>query len=219
MRIRGLSGAGASLLGDVCLGIRRLPGRANRRAGRAGACGGTAMFMPLAAAQYDGAVVTLSVLVLNPVTVGGLMLAVHLRAPNKPNISALIWPRLRSVTIGIIGIVIIIALTDALLVCQRARDRIAIPGHFLHHRRRRRLAAADVVRDRAGGASRRRDHVSRLFVPRLRALGAFGAGLRSSSSRCYGPGCTCNTTGPAWPKYASPACFSAGCAGAQARRC
>ena len=69
----------------------------------------------LAAAQYDGAVVTLSVLVLNPVTVGGLMLAVHLMGAEQAEYLGLIWPRLRSATIGIIGIVVIIALTDALL--------------------------------------------------------------------------------------------------------
>lgn len=69
----------------------------------------------LYAAQYDGAVVTLSVLVLNPVTVGILLLAVHLRGADPVEYLALDWPRMRSVRVGIFGIVVIIALTDALL--------------------------------------------------------------------------------------------------------
>jgi uncharacterized protein len=69
----------------------------------------------LSAAEYDGAVVTLSVLVLNPVTVGVLMLAVHLKGADQAEYLGLVWPHLRSVTVGIVGIVIIIALTDALL--------------------------------------------------------------------------------------------------------
>jgi uncharacterized protein len=69
----------------------------------------------LSASEYDGAVVTLSVLVLNPVTIGVLMLAVHLKGENQAEYLGLVWPRLRSVTVGIIGIVVIIALTDALL--------------------------------------------------------------------------------------------------------
>ncbi len=69
----------------------------------------------LAAAQYDGAVVTLSVLVLNPVIVAVLLLAVRLRGADPIEYLALVPPPMRSVTVGIVGIVIIIALTDALL--------------------------------------------------------------------------------------------------------
>lgn len=69
----------------------------------------------LHADQYDGVVITLSVLVLNPVTVGVLMLAVRLSGAKPAEYLALVWPRLRAVTVGIVGIVIIIALTDALL--------------------------------------------------------------------------------------------------------
>jgi len=69
----------------------------------------------LYAAQYDGKVVTLSVLVLNPVAVGILMFAVYLTGARQAEYLALVWPRMRSVTAGIIGIVVIIALTDALL--------------------------------------------------------------------------------------------------------
>lgn len=69
----------------------------------------------LSTAEYDGSVVTLSVLVLNPVTVGVLMLAVHLMGRGQAEYLALVWPRLRSVTVGVIGILVIIALTDGLL--------------------------------------------------------------------------------------------------------
>ncbi|MGH6673660.1 MAG: CPBP family intramembrane glutamic endopeptidase [Xanthobacteraceae bacterium] len=69
----------------------------------------------LYAAQYDGAVVTLSVLVLNPVTVGVLMVAVRIMGADQAGYLGLVWPRLRPAVVGIIGIVVIIALTDALL--------------------------------------------------------------------------------------------------------
>jgi uncharacterized protein len=67
------------------------------------------------AAPYDGAVVTISVLVINPVTVGILVLAVRLSGANPIEYLALVRPRLRSAVIGIVGILLIIAVTDALL--------------------------------------------------------------------------------------------------------
>lgn len=67
------------------------------------------------AQPYDGAVVTLSVLALNPVTVGVLLLAVHLRGEDQAEYLGLIWPRFRSAMVGVVGIILIIALTDALL--------------------------------------------------------------------------------------------------------
>ncbi|MGD0025802.1 MAG: type II CAAX endopeptidase family protein [Xanthobacteraceae bacterium] len=66
-------------------------------------------------ASYDGALVTLSVLVLNPVTIAVLMLAVRLKRANQAQYLALVWTQARHVTLGIVGIVILIALTDALL--------------------------------------------------------------------------------------------------------
>lgn len=67
------------------------------------------------AAPYDGTVVTLSVLVLNAVTVGVLLLAVRLKGADPVEYLALVWPQRRLVTIGIAGMVVIIAATDALL--------------------------------------------------------------------------------------------------------
>jgi uncharacterized protein len=64
---------------------------------------------------YDGAVVTLSVLVLNPITVAVLMLSVRLKKASQAEYLALVWPSLRSVTGGILGIVLIIAVSDAAL--------------------------------------------------------------------------------------------------------
>jgi uncharacterized protein len=66
-------------------------------------------------AQYDGVVVTLSVLVLNPVTVAVLMLAVRISGADQIEYLALVWPRMRAAMVGIVGIVVIIALTDAVL--------------------------------------------------------------------------------------------------------
>jgi uncharacterized protein len=64
---------------------------------------------------YDGTVVTLSVLVLNAVTVGVLFLAVRLKGADPIEYLALVRPQLRFLTIGIVGIVVIIGATDAIL--------------------------------------------------------------------------------------------------------
>jgi uncharacterized protein len=73
------------------------------------------------ASPYDGAVVTLSVLALNPVAVAVLMLSVRLKGESQAEYFALTWPRMRSAAAGIIGILLIIAATDAfLLVSGRA---------------------------------------------------------------------------------------------------
>jgi uncharacterized protein len=69
----------------------------------------------LAAAPYDGASVTLSVLILNPVTVGVLLLAVRFQRKDPAEYLALVWPQLRFLTIGIVGILVIIGATDAVL--------------------------------------------------------------------------------------------------------
>ncbi len=67
------------------------------------------------AAPYDGAVVTLSVLVLNPVSVAVLLLGARLRSPEPHEYLGLVWPRPGTAIIGAIGILIIIGATDALL--------------------------------------------------------------------------------------------------------
>jgi membrane protease YdiL (CAAX protease family) len=69
----------------------------------------------LFASPYDGVTVTLSVLVLNPVTIGVLLLAIRAAGANPVEYLALAWPRMRDLAIGIVGIVIIIAATDAVL--------------------------------------------------------------------------------------------------------
>lgn len=69
----------------------------------------------LMASPYDGAVVTLSVLVLNPVSVAVLVLAARLRGAAVVDYLGLVPPRPRMAVIGILGIMVIIALTDALL--------------------------------------------------------------------------------------------------------
>ena len=72
-------------------------------------------FPAMQAAQYDGATVTLSVLVLNPVTIGVLLLATRVAGAKPAEYLALVWPRMRDLIVGVIGIVIIIAATDAIL--------------------------------------------------------------------------------------------------------
>jgi CAAX protease family protein len=69
----------------------------------------------LRAAPFDGAAVALSVLVLNPVTVAVLLLAVALRRADPMEYLALRWPAKGQAAVGIVGIVVIIAATDALL--------------------------------------------------------------------------------------------------------
>ena len=69
----------------------------------------------LMASPYDGTVVTLSVLVINPVSVAVLVLAARLRSADVAEYLGLVPPRLRMVVIGIIGILVIVGLTDALL--------------------------------------------------------------------------------------------------------
>ena len=69
----------------------------------------------LLASPYDGAVVTLSVLVINPVSVAVLVLAARLRSADVVDYLGLVPPQLRTVVIGTIGLLLIIGLTDALL--------------------------------------------------------------------------------------------------------
>jgi uncharacterized protein len=61
----------------------------------------------LFAQQYDGAVVTLSVLVLNPVTVAVLMLAVRVRSASLAEYLGLVWPRMRALSMRALSIVIV----------------------------------------------------------------------------------------------------------------
>lgn len=69
----------------------------------------------ITASPYDGAIVTLSVLVLNPVSTAVLLFAAQLRASNPLEYLGLIWPRPGAATFGAIGILVIIGATDALL--------------------------------------------------------------------------------------------------------
>jgi membrane protease YdiL (CAAX protease family) len=64
---------------------------------------------------FDGVLVTLFILISNPVTVGVLALAVWLRRAALTEYFALHWPRLRDVAVGVICLVALIALSDAAL--------------------------------------------------------------------------------------------------------
>ena len=64
---------------------------------------------------YDGVLVTLFILVSNPVTVAVLVLAVRLAHADVAGYLGLIWPRKRDVIIGLVLLVGLIAISDALL--------------------------------------------------------------------------------------------------------
>jgi uncharacterized protein len=64
---------------------------------------------------FDGALVTISVLVINPILVAILVMAVRLKGDDPVTYLALVPPRLRWVTVGVAGIVVIIGVTDLLL--------------------------------------------------------------------------------------------------------
>lgn len=67
---------------------------------------------------FDGALVTISVLVINPVEVAILVMAVRLKGADPIAYLALVPPRLRSLVVGVAGIVVIIGVTDLLLVAS-----------------------------------------------------------------------------------------------------
>ena len=64
---------------------------------------------------YDGVLVTLFILISNPVTVVLLALAVRLAHADIAGYLGLVWPRKRDVIIGLVLLVGLIALSDALL--------------------------------------------------------------------------------------------------------
>jgi membrane protease YdiL (CAAX protease family) len=67
---------------------------------------------------FDGAVVTISVLVLNPVQVAILVMSVRLKGADPIAYLALVPPRLRALAIGVAGIIVIIGVTDLLLIAS-----------------------------------------------------------------------------------------------------
>ena len=64
---------------------------------------------------FDGALVTLFIFISNPVTIGVLALAVWLRGASQTEYFALRWPQARDVTLGVVCLIGVIALSDAAL--------------------------------------------------------------------------------------------------------
>jgi len=64
---------------------------------------------------YDGIAVTLFIAISNPITIGIIMLAVWLAHTSQVDYLALKWPQKRDVILGLIGLVVLIAVCDALL--------------------------------------------------------------------------------------------------------
>lgn len=75
--------------------------------------------LQLALAQpFDGRVVTISVLVINPVQVAILIMAVRLKGADPIAYLALVLPKVPSLLAGLAGIVVIIGVTDLMLVAS-----------------------------------------------------------------------------------------------------
>jgi uncharacterized protein len=64
---------------------------------------------------FDGILVTLFILISNPVTIGVLILAVRAAHASQSDYLALHWPRRRDVLAGVGWLILLIALCDALL--------------------------------------------------------------------------------------------------------
>lgn len=64
---------------------------------------------------YDGISVTLFIAISNPITIGIIVLAVWLAHASQVDYLALKWPGKRDVILGLIGLVVLIAICDALL--------------------------------------------------------------------------------------------------------
>jgi len=64
---------------------------------------------------FDGVLVTLFILISNPITIGAIALAVRLARADQTDYLALAWPPTRHVTSGILWLVVLIALCDAFL--------------------------------------------------------------------------------------------------------
>jgi uncharacterized protein len=69
----------------------------------------------LLAVPFDGAMVTLFILIANPVTIALLALAVRLARARQAEYMALTLPRTRDLQVGLVGMVVVIAVSDALL--------------------------------------------------------------------------------------------------------
>ncbi|HTZ03755.1 MAG TPA: CPBP family intramembrane glutamic endopeptidase [Xanthobacteraceae bacterium] len=72
---------------------------------------------------YDGVLVTLFIVISNPVMVGVLALAVRLRNASQIDYFALHWPRQNDLVTGIVWLVGLIAVSDALLYAS-GRDLV-----------------------------------------------------------------------------------------------
>jgi uncharacterized protein len=70
----------------------------------------------LAATPYDGKILAESVLPLNLVVIGVVLVAVRLAHANPADYLALVWPKLRQLLFAIAGLVLLIAASDGLLL-------------------------------------------------------------------------------------------------------
>jgi membrane protease YdiL (CAAX protease family) len=78
----------------------------------------------LLANPYDGVTVTLFLLIANPIMVGVIALAVGCARAGFADYLALVWPSRRELVVGLVSLVGVIALGDALLLLS-GRDLVA----------------------------------------------------------------------------------------------
>jgi len=85
---------------------------------------GAATWNSILQTPFDGILVTLSVLISNPISIGVLALAVWLRRAPQTEYFALRLPQLRDVTLGFVCLIGLIAISDALLYVS-GRDLVS----------------------------------------------------------------------------------------------
>ena len=69
----------------------------------------------LMATPFDGAFVTVILLISNPITIAVIVFAVSRARADLSDYLAIKWPQRRDIAIGLVSLIILIALSDALL--------------------------------------------------------------------------------------------------------
>ena len=122
------------------------------------------------ATPFDGKSVTLFIVISNPLMIAVLAGAVRLARASQIDYLALHLPRARDVAIGIAWLIGLVIVSDLALYFG-GRDLITpFQSQSYATRRGGRLAAGASCRRYSGCARRRRDHVPRLYLPRLGAF-------------------------------------------------
>ncbi len=168
---------------------------------------------------FDGIAVALFILIANPITIGILMLAVRLARASQAEYLALAVPQTRDLRVGIICIIGLIAISDALLYFTgqplvtpfqlQSYSTAAAEGWLAPF-----LIAAVIV------APASEEIIFRgILVPRLGPYGSRGLARDRSDLGLSGWRCMSSTIGPACCRFSLSDFFSAGCGGGAALCC